>query len=195
MDTGRDICFEAVVLPGLVALLAEGRRDRQQPAPPVSEPAAEEPVLTCPDEELAEAEVPAWPRLSLRRDGRRPLSFAGLPVLCAETETTDPQAPSRRAWRCFRLFLTQDRRIVAHLAVIPDETVPARPIHRADFLNEPEDLDRFLSENDPSDCASVAPLLAAAHDLDRLWTGLRLALPLSPGHCAGSAPQSEGRTP
>ena len=185
MGMERDIRFEATVAPGFADLLVASRRAFRLP-PPQADP----PDPACSDPaglSLPETDGP-WPRIALRRDGGRPLCFAGLTVLSADSEIAEDDGLGGSAQRRFRLFVTPERRLVAHLAVVPAETLPARPIHRAAYLDDPADLAGFLAANDPSDCAAVLPRNEAIGAFDALWAGLRLALPLSPGHCAGSPP-------
>lgn len=195
MGMVRDPRFEATVSPALARLLTASRRALRDPAGSGDDPAAgsagsvAEPAAgpgpsgpTAPD----------WRPFALRRDGARPLCFAGLAVLRSDRSLPEAAGPEGGTRRSFRLFVTPDRRLVAHLAVLPAETLAARPIHRAAYLDGPADLARFVAENDPSDCAAVLPGPAASGPADAPWAGLRLVLPLSPEHCAG-APPTEGR--
>lgn len=172
MGAGSETGFEATVSPILAGLLAARRRAVLSPP---EEPAPAAP----PAPETAEAAgPPSWPRCVLRRDGARPLCFAGLAVLSLDREIAETEGLGGAARRRFRLFVTPERRLVAHLAVLPAGSVPARPIHRAAYLDDPADLARFLAANDPSDCAAVLPP-AADGAADALWAGLRLTLPLA----------------
>ncbi|MGC9447373.1 hypothetical protein [Cereibacter johrii] len=187
MTRGSAGSFEATVDPELLVLL--GRRAPDPHCSEVSGPHG--PRRPCPAGGEGPPDLP-WSRISLRCDGKLPLSFTGVPILACDAEAGDPQDLGCRAKRLFRLYLSQDQRLVAHLAVLPHEDLPARPIHRAGYIAEPEELTRFLTENDPSDCALATPAQGADGQLDALWTALRLSLPLAAHGCAGPSLHTDG---
>ncbi|AZB57709.1 hypothetical protein EBL89_20885 [Cereibacter sphaeroides] len=185
MTRGSAGSFEATVDPELLVLLG-----RRAPDPHRSEVTGPDgPRRPVPAEGQGPPDLP-WVRISLRCDGKLPLSFTGVPILACDAEAGDPQDHGCRAKRLFRLYLSQDLRLVAHLAILPHADLPARPIHRAGYLAEPEELTRFLTENDPSDCALARPARGADGQLDALWTALRVSLPLA--GCADPSLHTDG---
>ncbi|ACM02995.1 hypothetical protein [Cereibacter sphaeroides] len=186
MTRGSAGSFEATVDPELLVLLGRRAPDPHREA---AAPVGPQPPCTAGGQESPDL---PWGRISLRCDGKPPLSFTGVEILACDAEAGDPQDGGCSAKRLFRLYLSYDQRLIAHLAVLPHEGLPARPIHRADYLAEPDELTRFLTENDPSDCALARPTQGADGQLDALWMALRLSLPLAAHCCARPSLHTDG---
>jgi hypothetical protein len=93
-----------------------------------------------------------------------------------------------------RLFATADGEAVAHLAYLPPDALPARPVFRAARVATAEALHRFIDDAAPALCLAVC---RDAHDLpahSKACDMLRLPIDL-PGLAARERPSvqlSEG---
>lgn len=184
MDAPAEQLFEARVTPELRRLLAGLRVPRRPPA----ERGASETLDHGPHrarQDAAPAAEEPWKQLSLRRDGALPARFRGA-MLHEVRSDHDPE------YGYLRLFASVEGEAVAHLAYLPPESIPARPIFRVARVATAEALHRFIDESAPALCLAVCttphglPAHCSACDM------LRLPIDL-PGLAARENPLSSSR--
>jgi len=154
---------EAQVSPELLTLLRGGSWK-------VSATVPEPPDVTDADRVVLSAEVapsprvaqaPDWPVISLRRDGARPMRFPGL-MVTSNVESLDVQVEgiSVPVARHLSLYLTDTGESIAHVACIPSEDQPARPVHHAARVASADDLAALLRAASPETCFAVSRVAA-----------------------------------
>ncbi len=118
--------------------LAEGGREREESAGPAPRRAEPSPY----------AAAPLRP-LRLRRDGRRPLAAEAARLLLREDRVHGwPGGPEIRAR--LSLDLAADGRVLAGIALVPEEGAALRPLHAASVLAGPGDLAALARALDPA---------------------------------------------
>ena len=163
-------CYEATVSEEIVHLL------RGTQAPKLAEDA---PAPSAEPEEVPPPKRPKlrapWRNIALRRDGRRPSRFRGM-LLWTETarragadhKECDPGG------RSLRVYTTDDGRVVAQLSFEPSEDLAARPVYRTAWLEDLDDLARFLTETGPEACFAVDPFNATPEGREAFISDFRM---------------------
>jgi hypothetical protein len=147
MNAPAEPRLEARVTPELRQLLVGLRMPRR----PTAEPWEVDPPYhgsRGARQHAAPAATAPWKQVSLRRDGALPAMFEGALVL----EVRSGQDPEHGY---LRLFATADGEAVAHLAYLPPDSLPARPVFRAARVATAEALHRFIDDADPASCLAV----------------------------------------
>lgn len=148
LDIGKPRC-KATISPELVRVLRGLASGLQVANTATPSSAAEAESAPRPDLPEGEAVSPDWATWVLRIDGTRPRRFKGL-LLYEQHSTRRLQANrgETSVARHLRLFLTEDRDVVGHVAWHQDGPVTARPIFRAMTISCLNDLDRLIASGE-----------------------------------------------
>ena len=193
-----DPVFEATVSPLLIRLLRGSAGRAPGPAHAGCGASGGEPRsrAECPEPHRPEPrEAAPFTPLRLRRDGVRPLVGRG--ALLWEDRTRIPlsECDARGVSRVLRLYITDGAGLLAQVAYHPEEGLPARPIWRAERIDDPDAFRDFVSRSGGVSCFLAAG--ASFHSADVLagrLDPLGGAVPTVPPFLTDPA-QSEGHTP
>lgn len=161
--------FEATVSPDLVALLSGRvlRRDALQvhpDAPQVDHPVASQDSL--------------FPERVLRRDGDRPITLKALVLYEERVEYAQTGENKARMVRDFRLYITQEKEVVAQVVLEPDNCA-ARPIHRVERITSVDALAGFVHGLSPDLCFAASPV-PSPHRVDFCTRIKPVGVPVTP---------------
>lgn len=166
-------CFSAQVSPELLALmrgpmpLQEGTRPPERPKQPT----------------MCSSGAARWARMSLRRDGRRPVRVEAMELAtrqdftCVQLDGTEIEVTRRVS-----AYLTGSGGVLVHLVMSPPPDSPARPVYRVFETDSADHLAGALAQHGPELCFTVSlqPVVAAGRDL------LLPIVPAAPGRHVSS---------
>ena len=99
----------------------------------------------------------------LRRDGKRPLRFQGMPLI-----STRLQSSVDEICMAFDLFLDSEDRVVAAIALTAGDDMAVRPVFAAESIGSRQELDALLDGFDPARAFPVADAFTDSADEEDL---------------------------
>ena len=109
----------------------------------------------------------------LRCDGRRPVTFSGAALIDRSIETP-VEGQDEQLRQEFSIYVTITGELIARVALLVPEGVPARPVHKVAAIESREALDKLIATYDPAEgwawCVGLAeePVNAFAAQLAAL---------------------------